>query len=39
MITITSATVAFVVLWIIAVAVLQTLNARDEERRENPALR
>jgi hypothetical protein len=39
MITITSGTVAFVVAWIIAVAVLQTLNARGEERRENPSFR
>jgi hypothetical protein len=39
MITITSATVGFLVLWVFAVAVLQTLNARDEERRTNPAHR
>jgi hypothetical protein len=39
MITITSATVAFIVGWIIAVAVVQTLNARGEARRENPSLR
>jgi hypothetical protein len=39
MITLASGTIAFVVAWIIAVAVVQTLNARDEARRENPHLR
>jgi hypothetical protein len=38
-ITMTSATVAFIVAWIVAVAVVQTLNARGEERRENPSFR
>jgi hypothetical protein len=39
MITITSGTVAFLVAWIIAAAVVQTWNARREQQRENPSLR
>jgi hypothetical protein len=39
MITLTATTVGFLVVWIGAVALIQTLNARGEERRQNPALR
>jgi hypothetical protein len=39
MITLTATTVGFLVIWIGAVALIQTLDARDERRRQNPALR